>query len=63
MGTKEQVKKGLLSAGDAMSSLSKGSHTYGWCQRRLMRKSESKKAEEEPAPKQRKYRHKPVKRI
>lgn len=58
MKTREQVKKGTLSLEDAMKSISPASATYKWCQRRLTRKSITK-SEDAPAPKNRKYRHRP----
>jgi hypothetical protein len=58
MGTKEQVKKGLLSAEVAMKSVSKDSKTYRWCANRLGRKS-APVATTDEQPKRSKYRHKP----
>lgn len=34
MGIKEQVKCGKLTPQEAITKVSKDSHTYGWCKRR-----------------------------
>jgi hypothetical protein len=35
LGTKEQVKRGLLSVADAMNRVDPKTKTYGWLKRRL----------------------------